>query len=355
MITKLTKQQEEQLEIYKNKWLQIGLSTEPVTQHMSIIPKVYKNLLKKKPPKSIILMPSPLSAWLAISLIKQNQVENQVWDQVENQVWDQVENQVWDQVENQVWDQVRNQVRHQVRHQIRDQVWDQVENQVRHQVRHQVRNQIENQVWDQVEEFIWPYLDGGFSSNYFSFYDFCNIVLNISFPESWKIYKSTSQLSLIYPFDDICIVSNRPRKISMHNNVLHCVDGPAIQYEDDFSVYCLNGVKVTKEIVETPAIKLDPQIILTETNAEIRREIVKKIGIERVIQKLGAKSLDKWEDYELLEIKIPEMNTKARYLKMRNPSIGTWHVEGVPPQIKTCQEALSWRIGGLKWEPNQLT
>ena len=28
---------------------------------------------------------------------------------------------------------------------------------------------------------------------------------------------------------------------------------------------------------------------------------------------------------------------------MRNPSIGVYHVEYVPPEIKTCKEALAWR------------
>jgi hypothetical protein len=31
------------------------------------------------------------------------------------------------------------------------------------------------------------------------------------------------------------------------------------------------------------------------------------------------------------------------YLKMINPSIGTYHIEGVHPECKTVKEALIWR------------
>ncbi len=33
------------------------------------------------------------------------------------------------------------------------------------------------------------------------------------------------------------------------------------------------------------------------------------------------------------------------YLKMLNPSIGVWHVEGVAPAVRTVQEALNFRNG----------
>ena len=88
---------------------------------------------------------------------------------------------------------------------------------------------------------------------------------------------------------------------------------------------------------------IDPKIILKENNAEVRREIVRKIGIERLCQKLNAKVLDKQGDvYELLNLDLGE-NLIRPYLKMRNPSIGTFHVEGVSPDCKTVQEALNWR------------
>src|SRR3990167_5042032 len=83
-------------------------------------------------------------------------------------------------------------------------------------------------------------------------------------------------------------------------------------------------------------------MLFKEQNAEIRREIVRKIGMERIILKCGATVLDKKGDYELLAFDIGDGRIRP-YLKMKNPSIFTWHVEGVAPGIKTVDEALTWR------------
>ena len=129
----------------------------------------------------------------------------------------------------------------------------------------------------------------------------------------------------------------------MKNRLLHNEKGAAVLYADGFSVYALNGVRVTKELVETPSNKLDPKLVTTEKNAEIRREIVRKIGVDRVYQKLGGKTINRLgEMYELITLNIGD-NRIRPYLKMRNPSLGTYHLEGVPREIKTVREALNWR------------
>jgi hypothetical protein len=95
--------------------------------------------------------------------------------------------------------------------------------------------------------------------------------------------------------------------------------------------------------VETPAEQVDPQRILTETNAEVRREIVRKVGIERVCYALQARVLDTLGEYELLELDAGE-GRRYRYLKMHNPSVPEiWHLEGVDNQVATVREALHWR------------
>jgi hypothetical protein len=160
--------------------------------------------------------------------------------------------------------------------------------------------------------------------------------------KDWDCYLKTSDVSLIYPFEDFCVISEKPIDIKMKNMVLHNDKGAAVSYADGFSVYSLNGVRVTRELVETPAEKLDPQLVVKETNAEVRREIVRKIGVERLVQKLGAKTLDKKGNYELLNIDLGE-NRIRPYLKMLNPSVGTWHIEGVSPGCRTIEQAINWR------------
>ena len=129
----------------------------------------------------------------------------------------------------------------------------------------------------------------------------------------------------------------------MRNNrkILHCTDGPALS-SDWENLYYLNGVFVTEEIVMTPAEKLEPVIILKEENAEVRREIVRKIGVERICENLKAKCIDTENDYELLLLDLQDGRNRP-YLKMKNSSIGIYHIEGVHPNCKTVKEALEWR------------
>jgi hypothetical protein len=137
MIVKLTQEQEKMLEVYKNKYIDIGLNTDRFSfETAKQISDFYYEKICGKKRVPIIIMDSPYSAWLAVCLLS----SGQVWTQVEDQVYYQVYYQVCNQVKNQVYNQVCNQVK--------NQVWNQVE-QVRNQVRNQVWNQVENQVWNQ--------------------------------------------------------------------------------------------------------------------------------------------------------------------------------------------------------------
>jgi len=137
-----------------------------------------------------------------------------------------------------------------------------------------------------------------------------------------------SEVNFIIPYKGIAFISEKPIAIHWKNQRLHNEKGLAVEYSDGYGLYSLNGVRVPKEIVMTPAEQLDPTLILKEKNAEVRREIVRKIGVERVCQKLGAKVIDKEGDYELLNLDLGE-NRIRPYLKMKNPSIGVYHIEGV--------------------------
>jgi hypothetical protein len=396
----LTKAQEAKFPFYVDKWIKIGLCTDPVDRTDLTTPNLIREKILGLKPTPAVYMDNPMSAWLAVlSFCKdidqirsqvwnqvwnqvENQVRSQVWNQVENQiksqvwsqvrsqvesqveiqVWNQVENQVrsqvWNQVESQVWSQVRSQVesqvwnqvwsqvRSQVENQVRSQVWNQVENQVRSQVRSQVESQVEIQVWNQVRSFIYPYIDGYFSASYFSFYDFMNKELNIELSPLWDLYMKTAQWGFFYPLKNVTVICDRPREIHMKNKVLHCEAGPAIRYagEPKFEVYCLNGVKVPEEIVTTSADKLDPKLLLKEPNAQVRCEIVRKIGMENVLSKLNARILDDKgaEGYCLYDLDLGD-GRRRPYLRMFNPSEKVWHIEGVPPEVATVDQALESR------------
>ncbi len=149
------------------------------------------------------------------------------------------------------------------------------------------------------------------------------------------------------PHENICWISERHDICKLKNGKIHSENSPAIHYPDGFSIYALNGVRVPESLVMTPAEKIDPLLFAKESNAEIRREIVRKIGVERLCQKLGSEILDKTGDgvYELHLIDLKGNTGKWPYLKMRNPSISVYHMEAVPKEIKTIEKALEFRNG----------
>ena len=147
-----------------------------------------------------------------------------------------------------------------------------------------------------------------------------------------------------FPYDTVCVLTDRPAEINLVNNRLHKNGGPSIRYRDGYSLYHLNGVRVTKEIAETPGYALSTKLVLTEKNAQVRAEIVKKIGMPRIIQELGGTTIEARDGYELINLDMGDGRFRP-YLKMRNPSVDLVHLEGVHPSCDTINKALAWRNG----------
>lgn len=206
-----------------------------------------------------------------------------------------------------------------------------------------------NVCWEHFEQdiknYIWPYIDGQFSAKFFAENDFAKDVKKKEFDWTlYDVYKDVVNFGPIYPLEKFCLVSDRPLEIHVNAaGVLHNDGGPAIAYRDGLKIWSLNGVRVTQEIAETPMEKMNGQIILKYDNAEVRREIVRKLGAEKVVKDCNATVTDKSEDgmYELLSMKIG--SDMPKFLKMRNPSIGVYHIEGVSNECNTVMEALNFR------------
>lgn len=131
--------------------------------------------------------------------------------------------------------------------------------------------------------------------------------------------------------------------VQLSGQQVHSEDGPAVRWPDGAEEYfVLNGVSVPSVIVETPAGELDPRLILDEPNANVRRDIVRKIGIERVCEGLNARCIDSQGDYELLMLDLSDGRARP-FLKMKDPSSGVYHIEGVAPECRTVASALAWR------------
>jgi hypothetical protein len=408
MLDKLTPQQEEMIPDHVKRWVAIGLSTvtEPVAVQRQIVRDIYDHILRRPCPYVIICVDSPLAAWLAVCMLSLSQVApqdySQVWSQVYSQVRSQIQSQVapqaWSQIESQVAPQVASQIGSQVASQIESQVDSQVALQVRSQVRSQVASQVDSQVlsdvwthvWSHVlvqvrsqvrskiesrvrsrfRSFVWPYLDGHWSAYHFAWCDFWQtIVPIIKASPSLNAYQAAARIGLLYPFQKYAVVSAKPATIHRQpDGRLHADGHPAVAYADGLSVWALHGVRVPQWLAEDPAGQIRAQRIMELDNAEVRREFVRKVGLDRIYHELGGKVLHRrnvrlrtpdkksWNcRYELLQLHFGE-SVVRHALKMPNPSLpGVWHVEYVPTECTTVEQAMNFRLNRREEDVNDKT
>lgn len=201
--------------------------------------------------------------------------------------------------------------------------------------------------------FIWPYLDGQFLVPWVAWVRFMRYI-GVQLDAETSILEDQVEFNLIYPLENFCVFSERFSAMHTKNNQLHKDGGPSVEYPDGTKCWSLNGVSVPQWLAETPWDKIDCNIFPTLQNAEVRREFIRKVGVERLCQKLGSEVIDKQGDYELHVIDLKGTTGRWPYLKMMNPSVGCWHMECVGKECKTVKEALVFR-NESELEPTQLT
>ena len=359
-IDSLNSDQVKRLAEWRDKWLRIGLSTEPTNRPAAedAVRRAYQ-AANFDPPKIVVWLRSPLEGAIGAAMLAGMKVGgDQVWDQVWAQVWDQV------------WDQVRAQVGAQVGAQVRDQVWAQVWDQVRDQVWDQVWDQVRDQVRDQVYRAGY----GSHDANWLGFYDYFDQVCDLNSARRLRPLGDLAQAAgWWWPFAGAFILTERP--VSIHRdarNRLHHEDGPALAYSDGLVVYAWHGVRVSKDLIEHPE-QITAQSIDAEQNTEIRRIMIERFGIARYVSEshaevvhadvdplgLPRRLLRKPQDGGIPDLMMIEMTnstpepdgTRKKYLECVHPELRPLPINhGDPfgaPQALTCHNAIASQFGLL--------
>ena len=401
-ITKLTSEQEAAIPGWVDKWIAEGLRTDEADWEKAEqgIRECYAHAGIPFPTSGITRVQSPLVGAVAASILNTpeavsetvygavdrafgeggvgERVGRAIYEIVRAEVYEAVGGIVRETVYEAIYGAVRKTVYKAVYETVRETVHETVDEAVYEAVSETVQEAVYGAVRETVYETVTEAVGGGGNVNlnwhtwfggqfwvawqaYETFFrDICGLKLPTD-RQAISYEMVQTSCNCWWPNRHFVFVCNRPKFIGRNTQGrLHATDRMAIEYRDGWGLWVLNGVQVPRGVVITPANELDPTLIMTERNAEVRREIVRKIGIERLLTKLKAKVLDKSGDYELLQLpKIEGMAIVPTYLKMRNPSLGVWHVEGVPPTVKTVQQALNARAGKLlsagDWMPEQLT
>gem|GEM_PF-2730145 len=277
-----------------------------------------------------------------------SQLGSQLDSQLGSQLRSQLGSQLRSQLDSQLWSQLRSQLWSQLRSQLDSQLWSQLGSQLWSQLRSQLGSQLDSQLWSQLGSQLDSQLGSQLVTIWWTawtgFYDYAESIGVVFNHHKLDLFKRfTSNIGFCLPFHDICIYSLKPTEIHWDNGRLHNPNGKAVKYADGWGWYALNGIPMAEWQVMTPTEELSLEKILSVEDIDQRRELVRRVGIERLASE--GKELDKLGFYKLLDMRaVYQRQTPTLFLLMKNPSVAnTWHCEGVGSECKTVIDALNWR------------
>lgn len=177
--------------------------------------------------------------------------------------------------------------------------------------------------------------------------DVCDLQFNSDIWDREKAY-ADAQASACWwrPHKDFVMVCNRPEFIKRdEQGRLHSDRSMSIRFRDGWGLYHWHGVEVSAQIILKP-YELTATQALGEQNAEVRRVIIERIGMERFLSEAGAISIHKHDMGELFFIDLPgDPDQVLRSVRVKDPSTGRFYFLRVPPSIDRAEDAVAWTFG----------
>lgn len=197
---------------------------------------------------------------------------------------------------------------------------------------------------------------GQFTAGWAGFYDYMREALGLR-EETEELVggllEAPKHLGWCLFYEERAYLSAKTTAIRMNTaGGLHSVDLPAVEYGDGFAIYAVNDVVVPDEWVLNKSA-LDPKIALEWPNVEQRAVAGQIIGWDRVLQHVGAKTIDANPNAyigTLLEAVIA--GTRRRFLEVRCAT-GRTMVLSVDPNLETAAAANDWSFGDDSGLPDE--
>ena len=195
-----------------------------------------------------------------------------------------------------------------------------------------------------VSEYINSMSYGSHDAGWLSFYEFFRDEVNLDCCKPLDGLIALAKVSgWVAMYDEVAVIQNRPGAIHFDEEKrLHCETGPAIEYHDGYGVYSWHGTRIPGEWIENRAT-LDVSLALTWENTEQRRCLCEIIGWVNVLERLDSVVIDEDADPmvgTLLEATLPKIG-KEKFLKVLCGTGRTFAIP-VPPEMKTALEANAW-------------
>ena len=321
-IDSLTAEQERGLVAYREEWLTHGRSVEKADRPVSeaAILKMYDAIGEQAP--FVWWSDGPATCSMLRTLLGDNLRDN-LRVNLRDNLW------------ANLWVNLRDNLRANLGDNLRANLWDNLGD----NLGDNLRNNLDYLFWGQ-HEAAWS-----------AFYNWPDEFLRPMYnPEeraklSWWLDLSKS-CGWWQPYRGIVFICERPMKQAVdEHGRLHCATGAALECRDGWEVYAWHNVRVNEQIIMRPET-LTAEQILKEPNAEVRRVMVERHGLDRFLSGANAKKIHSDQDGRRILHRIEWQGDEPIVaVQVKCPTTGQTYFLRVPPTIDRCDKAVAWTFG----------
>jgi hypothetical protein len=337
----LTDQQRADTAALRDHWVRVALSTQRCDRPAAeeAVRRAYR-AAGLTPPGVVVWMDSPLGGTLARVVLAHHaapptrlwaEVWSGLWDQLTErvgdrlrdrlveQLWAQLDDAVWArldprraQLDDRLWHRLVERIRVRLENRLGDRAVARLWNELGEQLWVPLRDRLEFQLadrpafdlWDRLQnrlgEGLWTQLAGrpfpwehgrqlgAWSEGYWlALYTRALEVAGFGrSPELDALADALAAVGCFWPLEGVAVLTDRP--VALHRDQqgrLHDPDGPALVYADGYALHAWHGTRVPADLVAGDG--WDPQRILAERNAEVRRCAIERRGWDRFVTEAG--------------------------------------------------------------------
>ena len=378
----MTTEQEAQMLQYREEWMKLGHSTEPLdlVKVEEVAERLYGLIDKSKP--QVIHCQSPWQMAMTVAAFKEigkmeapnlwsnlwsnlrSNLESNLWSNLESNLRSNLESNLWSNLRSNLWSNLGSNLESN----LWSNLWSNLGSNLESNLRSNLRSNLESNLWSNLEsnlseiaksEYSWWTFYGPWYLYWLAFYDFPRKFLRLT-----NLYSKEDNHALDIwidlansvagwaAYEGVFFVCERPVILKVDsNNRLHCTDGPAIRYSDGLEFYYLHGIHI--ENINYILAPLTVEQIENEPNVETRRVLIDKYGQAEYLMDSGAQKVHE-DDFGVLYKKDIGDTEPVMMVKVVNSSKepdGTYkdYWLGVDPKsyggLKTAQAAVAstWR------------
>jgi hypothetical protein len=187
---------------------------------------------------------------------------------------------------------------------------------------------------------------GSFDASWLSRYDYFGEVCGIECSKGLQpLIALASVCGWWWPFENCVVLTDLPTAIFRDDeNRLHHESGMAIRYSDGWGLYSWHGVTVPERVILHPE-QITMEEISKEDNAEFKRILLERYGLTRYLMEINASVVHEDERGSLLETAAfagwAGEDPVARYVLVQDTDTYRQYALRVDPITKTATEGVA--------------